>query len=108
MEITKEIIDLVNNTDDLEFIMEVVNADPKFIKEVTDLTKENDPEIIKIIIELTKDGVKVQVVDMTDNDPIFIKEVIDLISDNNPTLVKRIIELKKRFLLWEMSYQTPC
>ena len=39
--------------DDAEFIMEVLVADPKFIKEVIDLTKENNPEIVKKVIDLT-------------------------------------------------------
>ena len=73
--------------------MEVADVDPDFIKEVIDLTKENDPEIIKEIINLTRDGVKLQVADLSDNYLIFIKEVIDLTSDNNP-----IIEVKKEIV----------
>ena len=97
LEIAKEIIDLVNNTDDAEFIMEVLVADPKFIKEVIDLTKENNPEIVKKVIDLTRDGVKEEV-DLTDSDPKFIKEIINLTKDNNATLVKKVIELKKEIV----------
>ena len=88
----------MTNPDDVEFIMEVVDTDPKFIKEVIDLTKENDPESIKEIPDLTKDAVKVEVVDLMDSDPKFIKEIIDLTSDNNPTLIKKIIQLKKEIV----------
>ena len=72
-EITKETIDLVIHTDDVDFIMEVADTSPKFIKEVIDLAKENDPEIIKEIIDLTKNSVKIEVVELMDNDPKFIK-----------------------------------
>ena len=61
----KEIIDLTANTDDVEFIEEVIDEDPEFIKEVIELTRENDPEIIKKMIDLTKNDVKVQVIDLT-------------------------------------------
>ena len=97
LEIAKEMIDLVNNTDNAEFIMEVLLTDPKFIKEVIDLTKENNPEIVKKVIDLTKDGVKEEV-DLTDSDPKFIKEIINLTKDNNATLVKKVIELKKEIV----------
>ena len=76
----KEIIDLTTNTNDVEFIEEIIDEDREFIKEVIDLTREKDPEIIKGIINLTKNNTKVQVIDLTNvnEDPEFIKEIIDL------------------------------